>query len=124
TILTPLPGTPAERVGLQAGDRIVEVEGVSTQGWSVDDAVDKLRGRVGEPVTIRIGRPGVEQPIEYRLVRERIEIHSVRTAYMIEPGIGYARLDLFSETSTDELRAAIAKLRNEGMRSMILDLRQ
>src|SRR5690606_18575485 len=62
TILTPLPGTPAERVGLQAGDRIVEVEGVSTQGWSVDDAVDRLRGRVGEPVTIRIGRPGVEQP--------------------------------------------------------------
>ena len=124
TILTPLPGTPAERVGLLAGDRIVEVEGETTRGWTSDDAVDVLRGRVGEPVTIRIGRPGVEQPIEYRLVRERIEIHSVRTSYMVEPGIGYARLDLFSETSTDELRAAIARLRNDGMRSMILDLRE
>src|SRR5690606_17443331 len=123
TILAPLPETPAERAGLMAGDRIVEVEGQTTEGWTDEDAVDVLRGGVGEPVNIKIARPGVEEPIDFRLVREEIHVRSVRTAYMIEPEIGYARLDLFSETSTDELRAAIARLREQGMRAMILDLR-
>jgi carboxyl-terminal processing protease len=123
TILAPLPETPAERAGLMAGDRIVEVEGQSTEGWTDEDAVNVLRGGVGEPVNIKIGRPGVEAPIDFRLVREEIHVRSVRTAYMVEPEIGYARLDLFSETSTDELRASIAALRDQGMRAMILDLR-
>lgn len=123
TILAPLPGTPAERAGLRSGDRIVEVEGESTEGWSDDDAVAVLRGRRGEPVTIRIGRRGVEEPIEFTLVREEIHVNSVRTAYMIEPQVGYAKLDVFSETSTTELRQALARLRSEGMRGIILDLR-
>lgn len=123
TILAPLPETPAERAGLLAGDRIVEVDGESTQGWSDDDAVGVLRGRIGSPVSIRVARPGVDQPIEFNLVREEIHVRSVRTSYMIEPQIGYARLDLFSETSTDELRAGIAALKDQGMRGMILDLR-
>ncbi|MEX2583591.1 MAG: S41 family peptidase [Gemmatimonadota bacterium] len=123
TILAPLPGTPAERAGLMAGDRIVQVEDQSTEGWTDDDAVEVLRGRVGEPVNIKIGRPGVDEPIDFNLVREEIHVRSIRTAYMIEPEIGYARLDLFSETSTEELRNAIATLRDQGMRSMILDLR-
>ncbi|MQA91496.1 MAG: PDZ domain-containing protein [Gemmatimonas sp.] len=123
TILAPLPGTPAERAGLLAGDRIIEVEGKSTEGWTDEDAVDVLRGGIGEPVTVNIGRPGVQDPIAFSLVREEIHVNSVRTAYMIEPEIGYARLDLFSETSTDELRAAITDLKEQGMRGMILDLR-
>jgi len=123
TILSPLPGTPAERAGLLAGDRIVEVDGRSTEGWSDEDAVRVLRGPRGAPVTIRIVRPGVSEPIRYELVREEIQVRSVRTSYMIEPGIGYARLDMFSETSTQELRQAITQLQQEGMRSMILDLR-
>jgi carboxyl-terminal processing protease len=123
TILAPLPGTPAERAGLLAGDRIIEVNGQSTEGWTDDDAVNVLRGPRGSPVEIRVARPGVDQPIPYQLVREEIHVRSVRTSYMIEPGIGYARLDLFSETSTQELRSAISSLKAEGMRSMILDLR-
>jgi carboxyl-terminal processing protease len=124
TVLSPLPGTPAERAGLMAGDRIVEVEGRSTQGWSDSDAVDVLRGPVGTPVSIRVARRGVDEPIEYRLVRAEIQINSIRTSYMVEPGIGYARLEMFSETSTDDLRAAISQLKAQGMRSMILDLRE
>lgn len=123
TILAPLPGTPAERAGLLSGDRIVEVEGESTQGWSDSDAVDVLRGRVGSSVNIRIARPGVEEPIAFQLIREEIHVNAVRTSYMIDPVIGYARLDVFSETATDELRSAIAQLKGEGMQSMILDLR-
>jgi carboxyl-terminal processing protease len=123
TVLAPLPGTPAERAGLMAGDRIIEVDGRTTEGWSDEDAVRVLRGPRGSPVNIRIARPGVDEPIPYELVREEIQVRSVRTAYMIEPGIGYARLDVFSETSTQELRTAITALRGQGMNSMILDLR-
>ncbi len=123
TILAPLPGTPAERAGLLAGDRIVEVEGQSTQGWADSDAVEMIRGPRGTSVNISISRQGVEEPIAYELVREEIHIRSIRTAYMIEPGIGYARLDVFSEVATSELRSAVSTLRDQGMRGLILDLR-
>lgn len=123
TVLAPLPGTPAERAGLLAGDRIIEVEGTSTEGWSDEDAVSVLRGPRGEPVKIKVSRRGVDQPIDFEIVRDEIHVNSVRTSYLLEPGIGYARLDLFSETSTSELRAAIANLRSQGMRAMVLDLR-
>ena len=123
TVLAPLPGTPAERAGLRAGDRIVEVAGESTEGWDDDDAVKVLRGPVGAPVTIRIARVGVDETVPYTIVREEIRVKSVRYAYMVEPGIGLARLDVFSQTSTQELRQAIDGLRQDGMRGLILDLR-
>jgi carboxyl-terminal processing protease len=123
TVLATLPGTPAERAGLQTGDRIVEVAGESTKGWTDDDAVKVLRGPRGSPVTIKVERIGVDTPIPYTIVREEIRVKSVRYSYMVEPGIGLARLDVFSETSTDELRTAINSLRQAGMRGLILDLR-
>lgn len=123
TVIAPLPGTPAERAGLRAGDRIVEVEGESTEGWSDEDAVQVLRGPKGAPVTITIARPGVDEPIPFTIVRDEIRVQSVRYAYMLEPGIGIARLDVFAETSTSELRKAIQELRDQGMKGLILDLR-
>lgn len=123
TVIAPLPGTPAERAGMRAGDRIIEVEGESTEGWDDQKAVSVLRGPKGEPVTIRVARPGVSEPISFTIVRDEIQVRSVRYAYMLEPGIGIARLDLFAETSTFELRRAIDQLREEGMRGLILDLR-
>lgn len=123
TVIAPLPGTPAERAGLLAGDRIIEVEGKSTAGWTDDDAVRVLRGPKGEAVNIKIGRPGVDEPIPYRIVRDEITVKSVPAAYMIGDGVGYARLTMFAETSTSELRAAIDRLRREGMKGLILDLR-
>jgi carboxyl-terminal processing protease len=123
TVIAPLPGTPAERAGLKAGDRIIEVEGESTEGWSDENAVQVLRGRTGTPVNIKIARPGVDEPIPFNIVRADIRVQSVRYAYMLEPGIGIARLDVFAETSTTELIKAIAELRQQGMKSLILDLR-
>jgi carboxyl-terminal processing protease len=123
TVISPLPGTPAERAGLKAGDRIVEVEGESTEGWSDQDAVQVLRGRTGTPANIKIGRPGVNEPIPFTIVRADIRVQSVRYAYMLEPGIGIARLDVFAETSTTELIRAVAELRQAGMKGLILDLR-
>lgn len=123
TVIAPLPGTPAERAGMQAGDRIIEVEGESTEGWSDEEAVNVLRGPKGSPVSIRVARPGVSEPIPFTIVRDEIRVKSVRYAYMLEPGIGIARLDVFAETSTSELQRAIDELRGQGMKSLILDLR-
>ncbi|MDR0786400.1 MAG: S41 family peptidase [Gemmatimonadota bacterium] len=123
TILAPMPGTPAERAGLLSGDRIVEVEGQSTEGWSDSNAVDVLRGPIGTNVNIKIARAGVAEPIPFQLTREEIHVNAVRTSYLVEPTIGYSRLDVFSETATSELRSAITRMKSEGMKSMILDLR-
>jgi carboxyl-terminal processing protease len=123
TVIAPLPGTPAERAGILAGDRIIEVEGQSTEGWSDEDAVKVLRGPKGTPVRIRIGRVGVDEPIPFSIVREEIHVKSVPSAYQIDQGVGYTRLSVFSETSTQELTQAISQLRSQGMRSLILDLR-
>ncbi|MGH7459392.1 MAG: S41 family peptidase [Longimicrobiaceae bacterium] len=124
TIISALPDTPAERAGLIAGDRIVEVEGESTEGWSDQDAVNALRGPKGAPVNISIARPGVNEPIPYRVVRDEIHIHAVPFAYRLSERVGYLKLTLFSETATEEIEDAIQKLRDEGADGLILDLRQ
>ena len=124
TVIAPLPGAPAERAGIRPGDRIVEIEGKSTKGLSEDETVKQLRGPKGTAVNIRILRFGVDELIPFRLVREEIKLRSVPYAYMLGDGIGYTRLSVFSGNSTDELRAALQKLRGEGMTKLILDLRE
>jgi carboxyl-terminal processing protease len=124
TVIAPLPNTPGARAGLQAGDQIIEVDGESTRDWDTDMAVSKLRGPKGEAVNISVVRAGAEQPIPVRIVREEIHIQAVPSAYVMDGGVGYVELVSFSESSTDELRAAIQKLRAEGARGIILDLRR
>ncbi|HEX6589447.1 MAG TPA: S41 family peptidase [Longimicrobiales bacterium] len=123
TVIAPLPGTPAEEAGLEAGDRIVTVDGESTRGWNEDQAVSRLRGPMGSTVTIEVARLGVEEPIPFTITREEIHVQSVRNAFMVERGIGYVGLNVFSETSTQEVRTAIDNLRRQGMRALVLDLR-
>jgi carboxyl-terminal processing protease len=123
TVITPLPGTPGERAGLQAGDAIIEVNGESTREWSDDQAVGKLRGPKGTPVDIKIARVGVDQPIAFKITRDEIHVRSVPAAYLITPEIGYVELRVFSESATQETRDAIAKLRSEGAKGIILDMR-
>jgi carboxyl-terminal processing protease len=122
TVVAPLPGTPAERAGMRAGDRIIEVEGKSTQGWSDDDAVNVLRGPRGTTAHIKVSRPGTESPIPFDITREAIHVQSV-SSYMIEPTVGLLRLNVFAESSTDEMKAAIDRMRAQGMKSLIFDLR-
>jgi carboxyl-terminal processing protease len=123
TVVSPLPGTPGFRAGIRAGDQIVEVEGESTRGWSSQEAVQVLRGPPGSEVDVLIQRPGVDDPIPFTLSRERIQLQSVPFAVLLDEGVGYIPLGLFSETSTREVRDAVDSLRADGARSLILDLR-
>jgi carboxyl-terminal processing protease len=121
TVVSTLPNTPAERAGLLPGDRIVEVDGRSTEGWTADDAVRALRGPKGAPVNIQVVRVGIPQPIPFRIVRDEIHVVYVRT-FFPRPGIAYVRLDQFSEESAREIRAFLTEHRDE-LRGLVLDLR-
>jgi carboxyl-terminal processing protease len=123
TVIAPLPNTPAERAGVQAGDQIIEFNGKTTKEWSEDDAVSTLRGPKGTEVSLKVARIGADQPITFKLTREVIQIHSVPTAYMLDNNTGYVELTVFSENATDELRQAIKTLKGQGMKGLILDLR-
>ena len=78
TVVAPLPDTPAERAGVQTGDRIVSLDGRSTEGWKQDQAVKALRGPAGTPAALTIRRSGVDKPIEFKLTRAAIHIRSVQ----------------------------------------------
>jgi len=123
TVINPLPGGPAKRLGIRSGDMIVEVEGESALEWDTDVTADRLRGQPGTEVEIKVRRPGVEQLMPFTITRAVIELKSVPFATLLEDDIGYMPLQVFGETSTTEIRAAIESLAGQGMRGLILDLR-
>ena len=122
TVISPVEGTPAYSLGIQSGDVILKIDGKSTRGYSSEDAVRALRGPEGTPVTITIVRDG-DPPRDVQITREIIHVKSVPYAFEVTPGIGYLRLSSFSETTGEEVRAAIARLEKAGARSLVLDLR-
>jgi carboxyl-terminal processing protease len=117
-------GTPAARLGLRYGDRIVEVDGKDAREWSSDQVSKNVRGGRGESVTIKVERPGSEAPISFTIVRDSVPLPSIRNEYMIRPGTGYVGLiGGFQHTTDDELRDALKKLKEQGLRQLVLDLR-
>ncbi len=123
TVVSPIPGGPGGRMGIRAGDRFYEIEGVPADTMMTDEAVDLLRGRPGEDVTVKMLRPGVEEPIEFTITREVIRLRAVPFAEMLEDGIGYVPLLTFRENSAAEIQAAVDSLRQEGMTGLVLDVR-
>jgi len=123
TVVAPLPDTPAEAAGVLSGDQIIEVDGVSTEGWSSEKAVSVLRGEEGTSVDIKIRRAGIAESLPFNLARAVIHLRSVSPGMLMSDGVGYVGLRAVSETSADELRAEIDSLVSQGMKSMVLDLR-
>jgi carboxyl-terminal processing protease len=122
TVVAPIDGTPAYRAGLHTGDRIVKIDGLSTKDMQLVDAVKRMRGKPGTKVTISIVREGWAEPKDFDIVREQIRVQSVRMVEMGE-GIEYVKLRQFQEQSPQDLDAALDKLRKNGMKGLILDLR-
>ena len=122
-IVAPLPGGPALDAGIQTGDRIVEVDGKSLRGLSIEEAQKALRGAPGTVVRLSVGRGGVTTPIKFALTRREIHVRSVQHAQMVRDRVGYVALTIFSEESVVDLRRAIDSLRAAGMGSLIFDLR-
>jgi len=124
TVIAPMEGTPAYKLGVRAGDIITHIGDEELKDdVSTEDVVRKLRGPKGTAVTIRIRRVGFPEPITMTITRAEIPTRSVRYAFMLEPGVGYIMLSDFTHTSSKELYEAIEKLRKEGMKKLLFDLR-
>lgn len=123
TVVSPIPGGPGGRMGIRAGDQFYEIEGVPADTMVTDQAVELLRGRPGTEVTVRMLRPGVDEPIEFQITRDVITLRAVPFAEMLDDGVGYVPLLTFRETSTSEIRAAVDSLLAEGMTGLVLDVR-
>jgi carboxyl-terminal processing protease len=123
TIIAAVPGSPAERAGILTGDRLVEIDGRPTHGWTQDEASAALRGAPGTTVRLAVERPGVDTPIRFSAARREIHMRAVRHADLVRPTIGYVDAVIFSDSTARELRGSVDSLRARGMRTLILDLR-
>lgn len=127
SVLNVIPQGPSDKAGVRAGDRVVRIDDrdVAGQGIPQDSMVRLMRGPRGSHVKLSIKRRGVDKLVDVDVVRDAIEVHSIETAFIIDKRakIGFIRLSQFSRTSHDEICSAISKLRDQGMKSLILDLR-
>jgi carboxyl-terminal processing protease len=123
-VQSPVPNTPAARAGLRYGDRIVEVDGKDTREWTSEQVSKAVRGERGEPVNLKVERAGANAPFYFTIVRDAVSQPSIRTTYMVRPGTGYVALTGgFTSTTSGELEQAIKQLKEEGLRQLVLDLR-
>src|SRR5499427_8079903 len=122
TVVAPIEGTPAYRAGILSGDRIIKIEGLTTKDMQLADAVKRMRGKPGSKVTISIIREGWTEPKDFPITREQIRVQSVKTQEL-EPGLEYIRLRQFQEQTATDLDNALEKFSKDGMKALILDLR-
>lgn len=123
-VVSPIDDTPASKAGIEAGDLIVKINGAPTQGQTMQEAVDKMRGKIGEKITLTLVRDG-GNPFDVTLARATIQVKSVK-AQMLENGYGYIRITQFQVKTGDEVGKALAKFRKDNgkkMSGLILDLR-
>lgn len=129
TVITPMEDTPAAKAGIQAGDQILQINGVSTDKLGLQDAVNILRGEPGQKVTLTILRPSSKEIKDYPLERQEIKVQSVKGVRLLDPEltgpfkVGYVRIVQFNEPTAEEFGKALDSLEKQGMQALVLDLR-
>lgn len=123
-IIQPVSGGPSEKVGILAGDRIIEVNDTVIAGvkMSTEEVMRRLRGPKGSEVNVKIMRNGVKGLIPFTIKRDKIPVYSLDASYMVNEHIGYIRINRFAATTGEEFRDALHKLQKKGMKDLILDL--
>ncbi len=122
-VIAPIAGTPGARAGIRRGDQILRIEDEKLEKPSLDGVVSHLRGKPGTKVTLTFYRPQTLKEFTVTLVREKIKVDSVRSVHLMPGGIGYVQLTQFSERTGEEFINALNKLNDEGMRALVIDLR-
>ena len=123
TVITPIEGTPASRMGLRAGDVISRIEGEPTTAYTINEAVRLLKGPKGTEVNITIVRRGLDVPLELTITRDEIPQETVRYKFMMTEDVGYIMLVDFARSTGEEIEQAINELKAQGMTKLLLDLR-
>jgi len=123
TVLNIIPGGPSDEVGLLSGDRIIAVDGQSAIGFSDKDVQRSLKGPRGTSVNVSVLRPGYPRQMEFEIVRDKIPLYTVLSAYKLDEATGYIKLDRFARTTYAEFMQAMRDLKSKGMRQLVLDLR-
>ncbi|MCC7519855.1 MAG: S41 family peptidase [Verrucomicrobiae bacterium] len=123
TIISPMEDTPGFKAGLLPNDKIIRIEGKSTERLSLGDAVKQLRGMPSTKVTITILRPSTREVKDVVIVRAMIKVESVKDAKVMDGGIGYVRIVQFNEPTADEFEKALQKIEKDGLVGLVLDLR-
>ncbi len=123
TVANVIYGGPSEKVGILAGDKIVEIGDESSVKLQNEDVQKKLRGEKGTKVEVGVIRSGVNEPITFTITRDKIPLYSVNTYFLTEDGTGYMSINRFAANTYDEFIAALLEMKGKGMKNMILDLR-
>ena len=123
-VIQTISNGPSQKVGIIAGDRIVMVNDTAIAGvkMSREEIMSRLRGPKGTKVNLKIMRQGIKELLPFTVVRDKIPVYSLDASYMIRPGIGYIRIDNFGATTYDEFMSAMQRLREQGMKDLIIDL--
>lgn len=124
-VVAPVPGGPSDKLGIQAGDKIIKINGEDAFGKKVNNkfVMDKLRGEKGTTVDVSIYRNRKPALIDYTIVRDKIPLNSIDATFMLDNEVGYIKLNRFSKTSMEEFHSSMDELKKEGMKDLILDLR-
>jgi carboxyl-terminal processing protease len=122
-VVAPIEGTPAYKMGIQAGDKIVKVDGVNVVGMNTEDVIKRMRGDKGTKVVIGIARPGVKNVLDFEIIRDIIKIKSIPYSFKLDNGVGYIRIRQFNANTSSELRQSLDELEKQGIKGLLIDLR-
>lgn len=124
-VIAPIDDTPAQRAGIRTGDLIIRLDDASVKGMALADAIQKMRGKPNTPITLTIIREGARKPLKIKLIREVIQVKSVKSR-LLEPGFGYVRITQFQAKTAQNLQQALQELEQQNktpLRGLVLDLR-